>query len=231
MRVAILGSVALLGLTIPAAALAQTASRSAEQIVCEIDPEHCSGEKVSADQLLDRPAEAGFSIKRPTAKGEKAAAVTPTPSKVAVKAKAPTATRTGTQVASKGVATAEARAKAPAPRAKAASGIDMRITFGLGSAEMTAQGRAEAEQFAKAMALPQLADKKFLVEGHTDAIGDRDYNLKLSQERAEAVATYLRSLGVEGERLQAKGYGFEKPLPNTPRASASNRRVQFVPIG
>src|SRR5262249_14327894 len=53
----------------------------------------------------------------------------------------------------------------------------------------------------------------FLVEvaGHTDNAGNAGDNRTLSQKRAEAVVAYLKSKGVEGHRLQAKGYGQDKP--------------------
>jgi len=218
MRAAIMGSVALIGLFIPAAAIAQTASRSADDIISALDPNYREAETIPEDQMPDRPAQAGFTFSKPKAGAQAPAAPKATERKGG-----------STQLANvTGGAKLDRASVTPKPPR---SGIDMRITFGLGSAEMTPQGRAEAAVFAKALTSPRLAGKKFLVEGHTDAIGDRDYNLKLSQERADAVAAYLRSLGVDGGRIQAKGFGFDKPLPNVPRASAANRRVQFVPIG
>ena len=75
-------------------------------------------------------------------------------------------------------------------------------------------------------------DLKFEVGGHTDSDGDDNYNLKLSQQRAEAVRTQLISMGIESSRLVAKGYGESKPMTdnNTPEGKANNRRVEFVKI-
>ncbi|MEJ8756040.1 OmpA family protein [Pontibacter sp. H259] len=70
----------------------------------------------------------------------------------------------------------------------------------------------------------------FTVEGHTDSDGDDKANQKLSQQRAEAVKTYLVEQGIKADRLEAKGQGESKPIDknSTPEAKANNRRVEFV---
>lgn len=76
------------------------------------------------------------------------------------------------------------------------------------------------------------------VAGHTDSKGSDAYNMKLSQERAEAVKRYLVSQGIPDYRLVAKGYGETKHIaPNTypdgtdfPEGRQKNRRVEFVII-
>ena len=67
------------------------------------------------------------------------------------------------------------------------------------------------------------------IEGHTDDRGDDAYNLDLSQRRAEAVRRFLIGKGIDGARLEAKGYGETKPIkPNDTNANRSaNRRVEF----
>jgi outer membrane protein OmpA-like peptidoglycan-associated protein len=67
------------------------------------------------------------------------------------------------------------------------------------------------------------------IEGHTDDRGSAEHNKDLSQRRAEAVRRYLIERGVEAERLQAVGYGEEKPVVSGNNASAwsQNRRVDF----
>jgi len=61
-------------------------------------------------------------------------------------------------------------------------------------------------------------------------MGSARNNMRLSQQRAEAVMTYLLEQGISPERLEAKGYGEEKPIaPNsTRRGRAQNRRVEFT---
>lgn len=85
---------------------------------------------------------------------------------------------------------------------------------------------------ADALHNPILLSDKFVVVGHTDAKGSRDYNLKLSQRRADAVRDMLVSLfRVEPERLIAVGLGEEQLQdPSNPEA-AVNRRVQLLNIG
>lgn len=68
------------------------------------------------------------------------------------------------------------------------------------------------------------------IAGHTDDVGSDSYNQKLSQNRANAVRSYLVDKGVVGARLKAVGYGEKKPLkPNTSDAARQlNRRVEFT---
>jgi outer membrane protein OmpA-like peptidoglycan-associated protein len=75
---------------------------------------------------------------------------------------------------------------------------------------------------------------KVRIEGHTDSRGSVDRNMKLSQDRAEAVLNYLVAQGVSAQRFSgAKGYGPEQPLDtnNTPDGRERNRRVEFVVEG
>ncbi|SNB45552.1 OmpA family protein [Geobacter sp. DSM 9736] len=69
------------------------------------------------------------------------------------------------------------------------------------------------------------------VDGHTDNVGRPEANLKLSQERAEAVVSYLvEKKGVEAKRLSAKGFGDTQPIADnkTKKGQAKNRRVDFT---
>lgn len=74
---------------------------------------------------------------------------------------------------------------------------------------------------------PQL---KLEVQGHTDNQGSPQYNVKLSQQRAETVNQYLQLFGIRPERLVAKGYGQDKPVAanTTEDGRAKNRRVELV---
>jgi outer membrane protein OmpA-like peptidoglycan-associated protein len=68
------------------------------------------------------------------------------------------------------------------------------------------------------------------VQGHTDTSGDATKNLSLSQQRADAVRDYMINKGkIDGERLQAKGFGQEKPIADnsTAEGKQKNRRVEF----
>lgn len=70
------------------------------------------------------------------------------------------------------------------------------------------------------------------VQGHTDSQGGDEYNLDLSQQRAETVLAYLNLFGISEERLAAKGYGESKPVDTneTEEGRAKNRRVELVRI-
>ena len=73
--------------------------------------------------------------------------------------------------------------------------------------------------------------KTLRIEGHTDSVGADDYNMRLSQARAESVKKYLTEKGrIAPERLIAKGYGETRPIASntTPRGKAQNRRVEFL---
>lgn len=73
-------------------------------------------------------------------------------------------------------------------------------------------------------------DLKFEVGGHTDADGDDQYNMTLSQQRADAVKAQLIKMGIDAARLTSKGYGETKPIGDnkTPEGKANNRRVEFT---
>ena len=67
------------------------------------------------------------------------------------------------------------------------------------------------------------------IGGHTDDVGDKSYNLKLSGERATAVADWLTAHGVAASRITTAGYGDTRPLvPNKDDESrAKNRRTEL----
>ncbi len=67
------------------------------------------------------------------------------------------------------------------------------------------------------------------IEGHTDNVGDDDYNMTLSQERADACRTYIIGQGISEERITAKGYGETMPITDNESATgrAQNRRTEF----
>jgi OOP family OmpA-OmpF porin len=69
------------------------------------------------------------------------------------------------------------------------------------------------------------------IEGHTDNVGSSEMNMRLSQQRAENVVTYLvNNFGIERSRLSAKGYGSTRRIAynNTPEGRQSNRRITAV---
>jgi outer membrane protein OmpA-like peptidoglycan-associated protein len=112
---------------------------------------------------------------------------------------------------------------------KTSTKLDFIIPFALNSAEIAASALPQLQNIGKAMESDALKTFTFVVAGHTDRRGDLDYNIKLSQQRAEAVRIYLmENFDVAGRRLKAVGFGYEVPkVPEDPYADA-NRRVELI---
>ena len=72
-------------------------------------------------------------------------------------------------------------------------------------------------------------DVALQVVGHTDSVGDKDYNVQLGEQRAEAVVTYLVENGMAAERLTPVSMGFSQPVADnsTEEGRAANRRIEF----
>ncbi len=73
-------------------------------------------------------------------------------------------------------------------------------------------------------------ETNILIEGHTDDVGTAEYNMGLSERRAQAVGDYLKAAGISPSRLIVKWYGESQPKVenNSDANRALNRRVQFV---
>jgi outer membrane protein OmpA-like peptidoglycan-associated protein len=67
------------------------------------------------------------------------------------------------------------------------------------------------------------------VEGHTDSDGTDEYNQQLSMNRANSVGSYLKSHGVNGQRIVTMGAGESRPIASngTPQGKQQNRRVEL----
>lgn len=113
-----------------------------------------------------------------------------------------------------------------APEAKPS--LSLLIQFDFNSAKIKPESQQALSNLAQALQSKELQDAKFAVEGHTDAKGRDDYNLKLSQQRADAVRTYLASKGVVDSRLQAVGKGATELANAADPQAAENRRVRIV---
>jgi outer membrane protein OmpA-like peptidoglycan-associated protein len=103
--------------------------------------------------------------------------------------------------------------------------FDLLANFEFNSDKLTPAARENLDQFAKALKDPRLAGSKFEIDGHTDAVGPEEYNLGLSERRADAVVSYLASEGIDKSVLTAKGFGKAKPRVANPY-SPENRRVE-----
>jgi len=106
------------------------------------------------------------------------------------------------------------------------------VQFDFNSARIRPDSFRAVGLMADALYHPYLQGYRFLIVGHTDAVGSREYNLKLSQQRAEAIrAALINPFGISPARLEAVGLGEEQLLePQHPEAPA-NRRVQLINIG
>lgn len=100
------------------------------------------------------------------------------------------------------------------------------ISFEFGSDALTEDAKATLNNLADAMNLSDIADSKFAIEGHTDAVGSDAANLSLSQRRAESAIGYLSLQGVDESRLSAIGMGETKLIEQTEAPSVLNRRVE-----
>lgn len=101
------------------------------------------------------------------------------------------------------------------------------VNFRTDSAELL--DGADAELAAAAATLIQNPNIYVEVAGHTDSQGDPDYNIGLSQRRAETVRSYLVNAGVDENRVTARGYGETEPVADngTAEGRAENRRVEL----
>ncbi|AZD21154.1 MULTISPECIES: OmpA family protein [Pseudomonas] len=102
------------------------------------------------------------------------------------------------------------------------------VLFDTGEAELKSSANRTV---LKVVQFLQLNPKRVVrIEGYTDNTGDKQSNLKLSRDRAQAVADILVDLGVEEKRVQVEGYGDEYPVEAnaSERGRAQNRRVEIV---
>ncbi len=109
--------------------------------------------------------------------------------------------------------------------------VNLSLNFPTGSAALTPAAQAQARTFGQALMMPQLANMRFRIEGHTDAVGSRAMNVSLSRRRAQSVAEFLVAMGVPRSRIEVQGYGPDRPIPGTSRNSPQNRRVEAVRVG
>ena len=104
------------------------------------------------------------------------------------------------------------------------------ILFDINKATISGESMGTINEIVKLMI--EHPDLNFRIEGHTDSDGDESFNQKLSEDRAAAVKNMLAKLGIDGSRLESKGWGESKPVSDnsTPEGKANNRRVEFVKI-
>jgi outer membrane protein OmpA-like peptidoglycan-associated protein len=109
---------------------------------------------------------------------------------------------------------------------------DLRVTFPFDSAEITPEARATLDVLGEALLDGRLSADRFEIAGHTDGVGNEQYNTSLSDRRAQAVVEYLSgTFGIPHERLLGRGYG-ETYLADPDRPDdPENRRVEILNLG
>lgn len=107
-------------------------------------------------------------------------------------------------------------------------GMADRLLFGFDDAQLVAGQRERLGRLAGELARVGILGAR--VEGHTDSTGAEDYNLALSQRRAEAVSVAIVSGGLGKERVKALGRGEDAPIEGNATAGGrrENRRVVII---
>lgn len=102
--------------------------------------------------------------------------------------------------------------------------FDSGILFALNSSTLNASAKSDLTKFAGVM--KQNSDCDVAIQGYTDASGNDDINIPLSERRAKAVSSFLRSNGVSSRQIRTvEGLGSSNPIENK-RISQANRRVE-----
>ena len=109
-----------------------------------------------------------------------------------------------------------------------ASGVPDRVFFATNESILTTKSRDTLRKQAAWMR--KNSDLNFVIEGHADERGTREYNLALGERRANAAKDYLMTYGVAGNRLSVISYGKERPVDSgsNPLAWSKNRRSVTV---
>jgi outer membrane protein OmpA-like peptidoglycan-associated protein len=107
--------------------------------------------------------------------------------------------------------------------------ISVKLEFEKGSAELTRQTKESLDMVGKALNSQDLKGLKFTLEGHADATGSDEFNLKLSKDRAASVKQYLVKVhNVNPTNLGVTGKGKQDLLDPSDPYSMKNRRVRII---
>ena len=201
-------------LTLAGSAFAQTAIPSAEQMVEQLKApprtrslRNLTIEAVPPSNSPGATSNTGSSQTTSDTAGDTRPAATGTPASVP----------TGTPAAMLEAAQVAARPS-----------LSLSIQFDFDSARIRPESLLALGNLATALGSAALLPSRFVIEGHTDAKGNPDYNRKLSDQRAAAVRDLLLAKGIAATRLQSVGKGSsDLANPAAPQA-AENRRVKIV---
>lgn len=103
-----------------------------------------------------------------------------------------------------------------------------KILFGYDKSDLTNSAETNLDKLINV--LKEYPETNIEVQGHTDNKGSDNYNHRLSERRATAVAAFLKNHGISSSRLTTKGYGENAPVADnsTNEGRAQNRRVTFL---
>lgn len=104
------------------------------------------------------------------------------------------------------------------------------VLFGTGSADIDAESFPRLDRVVEYMT--HRPSSRIRIAGHTDNVGNPQRNKRLSERRAEAVRTYLIEHGIDGDRIEAVGYGDERPVASneTEEGQRQNRRIEAIEL-
>jgi outer membrane protein OmpA-like peptidoglycan-associated protein len=109
---------------------------------------------------------------------------------------------------------------------------DLRVIFPFDSSEITPDARRNLDILGEALMDGRLSADRFEIAGHTDGVGDENYNASLSERRAQAVVRYLQeNFAIPGERLIGRGYGEAYLADPEDPSHPENRRVEVLNLG
>jgi outer membrane protein OmpA-like peptidoglycan-associated protein len=108
-----------------------------------------------------------------------------------------------------------------------------RVGFETDAFELDAQGKERLMRLGKVLAQYPTLFERVKISGHTDSRGGKEYNQKLSQDRAESVLKVFIAAGVNEKKLEAVGYGLTRPLDTEENEVAweKNRRTEIEFFG
>jgi OOP family OmpA-OmpF porin len=114
-----------------------------------------------------------------------------------------------------------------APAAKLCQPTVLDVNFDTNKADIKPEFNEELNKLGEF--LKEFPNATGTIEGHTDNVGDKASNMKLSQRRADSIRNYIiKNFGIAPERIKAKGYGLTKPVADnkTKEGKAKNRRIE-----
>jgi len=107
--------------------------------------------------------------------------------------------------------------------------LSLEIYFEFNSAQLSPEAVEQLSPVGEALQSNELSGLAFTLEGHTDATGDENYNLTLSEKRAASVKQFfIENFSLSPDRLKAEGKGESELIEGTPPDSGINRRVTII---